>query len=893
MNDNNTIEIRILARDGSAQVLKGTVSNLDAVGAAAKRNGLLLADSSGKEIAFKGLKDGTDAVTKNLDEVKKKSIGVGDELDRVGSRGRLGLNAAAQAARLLGVDISGVLGPAASAADVLGDIGQSASSLGLVGVGVGAAVVGIGLFVSVMEERNRAVAEGILKNDAFVQSLKTFTATNAEAVQMLQLYADARARAETGWSLKVGDIVENSPLMGPAKMALHAFGVDLKDLNPVFETSSEEAARLKEELAALEKQFYQDQYAAAAFSAEMQKLSVLDPKLDLPNQRTDPYSLALAQGEGVVNRYKAGTISLSEAVNTLSTIFGLTKEQVDALRQSMLGLNEVSESSGTTAMRVQGRWSAYERELSARLPVTFDMAKDKYGEWQTALKDTSGYDRAKAAAAQLRDAVRSAVEAAIQPTSVTDEDVKAAALGNYVDKWDEARRRLEAVDTGTDPAQYGKKFEDAFAWLKSIGYDAKSAAAAMRDFSLYADPANLSKAFETGLIDLDAIIPQVEGKIDSIIGKANLLQSAFEQVWAGMSQQKKIDLANALGLETGTMQNIDSLKNDIEGKITNPASDAATEVGNISSAISGIPKSVTSVFDVTKTDNFDLDLKEILDDIKKIPGEITIRVGFANNLPDPNGSSGGSSGPTPDPNTSGNGVPSLWKPPGMAMGGYTQGHKTYVLGEQGPEFVIPANWVKYIEGVLGGPIKSPDQIGFLIGALKRGPQEAAFAIQNWASGMAGWGVDMPADAQKWINNVRAFGPGGKMSYGDFLASQGISTGDSSGASGGSSGGGGGLGGTVVDVTKSDTFDDNLKSILDDLNKIPREINTKVAPGNPAVPGTSNLPVPAPGTGMTTNNYLVLQIDRVSIRDDRDLDDLCDRIARRLGMQTMLKVGNGT
>jgi hypothetical protein len=76
----------------------------------------------------------------------------------------------------------------------------------------------------------------------------------------------------------------------------------------------------------------------------------------------------------------------------------------------------------------------------------------------------------------------------------------------------------------------------------------------------------------------------------------------------------------------------------------------------------------------------------------------------------------------------------------------------YRLGENGKEYVLPHNMVKYIEGILGGPIRDPDEIGWLVGALGRGKDEALNQMHLWEGGRTGTSSNLDSGAAgKWID----------------------------------------------------------------------------------------------------------------------------------------------
>lgn len=232
----------------------------------------------------------------------------------------------------------------------------------------------------------------------------------------------------------------------------------------------------------------------------------------------------------------------------------------------------------SAAALVEARWAQYNRAVASSLRMTeSQMAgtavtlRDLQQEEEKANAESKrlaeeGLRKLEDAARRVRDTIRGLVENALQPTSVTMEDLNAALAGKYIPKWDEFRRRVEAIASGTGIDQFGPKFkaqlEMVQAMFKNLSLD--EIAAKFKDFSLFAD---MDIGNIKDLIDFGPIEAQVAQQVDAIIGKAKAMKVAFDEVWASLSTQKKIDLANALGLDAGAL-NIENLKNQIQGAVT-------------------------------------------------------------------------------------------------------------------------------------------------------------------------------------------------------------------------------------------------------------------------------------------------------------------------------------
>jgi len=473
------------------------------------------------------LGNAADAAASKVASAGDKATRFGDAANRIdagASKARMGLSAMSQAANLVGADVSGMIGPMASAADAAGDLASSVGGLGLAAGAVGILVAAFALLNSVMMERNRAIAESILKNDEWVQSIERVAQGNAKATAMLQEFARAQAQVQTGWSWDIGDVVDRFERMNSvgqaAAIALHAVGLEARDLAPFLETSAQKAERLKNELNNLV-------FAAGAAGAELKNLQ------------------GIADAEmGGTWKGKGGT--------------GTDKEGPDP------------------------KYVTYKKYLDA-------------------LKTSA--DKAAASVAAVNAKLEGLVDKALNPTSVEQR------LGMVGDAWDEFRLRLEAVATGTDPSTYGAEF---VAQLDALGMSAANAALAFKDFSLFSDPANIK------LVNMGPIVDSVKSQLDSMIGKANLTAAAMKEVWKNLSPQQKAALG-AQGIDDAT---------EAVAALVNPAGLAKTQVQDLGSALSLIPTTITTTFNIVKdaAEQAIKDFRTVLDQFIADYGSISISI---------------------------------------------------------------------------------------------------------------------------------------------------------------------------------------------------------------------------------------------------------------------------
>lgn len=177
------------------------------------------------------------------------------------------------------------------------------------------------------------------------------------------------------------------------------------------------------------------------------------------------------------------------------------------------------------------------------------------------------------------------------------------ALGPYVDKWDEFRRRVEAVATGTSIDQFGATFRTQLEAVQGMfqGLNLDQIAAKFKDFSLFADKSKFKDLMNLGIVDFDALSGSIQQQIDAIIGKANVLREAFDRVWSNLDAGKKADLVKALGLDPSTAAETAAGAEQVFSAVTGEAAQSAqTNIQNIGSATKGFQTALTDAAGAAK-----------------------------------------------------------------------------------------------------------------------------------------------------------------------------------------------------------------------------------------------------------------------------------------------------
>lgn len=614
------IDIILRVKDDGSVTLQKVAAGIKDVGAAAQDADRKLKGAGG------GVRSFADTASK---------------IDGAGRQARIGLGAAAQAAEQLGVNIGGVVAPAAGAADAIGDMVGAGAALGPIGIAVGALVVGIGLAAAAIDKYNQSQAATVMQTDAVIQSMRGIIETNKAAAAAAQEYALAQAQAITyaqkGLSTNLGDYAQSA---ADAVLALDkATGglmqyipqwqqqvIGARALGEAVETSAEKADKLRAALVnlpfnemrdALNQLRAQNPFERLAESAGLsadklkemaaasesvrnalndlisveQTLAILQAqRAELQRQLADAQvagdtskvtelTAKLDENTAAMERVKAKADEIRAALDEQTAAIEGNTRRWEALNGVLLRYAETSSQASLTA----NRWAQYNRAIAESLGMT-ESQMEKSGttleQYNANLKKLAeeGMRAAEQAARRLRDTIRSLVEQALTPTAVTMEDLNAALAGKYIPKWDEFRRRVEAIATGTSIEQFGEKFKAQLEMVQRMFGDLslEQIAAKFKDFSLFAD---MDFGSIKQLIDFGQIEAQVAQQVDSIIGKAKAMKVAFDDVWASLSTQKKIDLADALGLDASAV-NVEGLKNQIQGAVTGATQgvgDAATQ----------------------------------------------------------------------------------------------------------------------------------------------------------------------------------------------------------------------------------------------------------------------------------------------------------------------------
>lgn len=268
---------------------------------------------------------------------------------------------------------------------------------------------------------------------------------------------------------------------------------------------------------------------------------------------------------GVQEAVDAGTkyarVMKDDVVTAVTQAADATLSEADALRQEQLEARDAANASKS--------------------------AGDEFvGMGDKALDGATKTSAAAEIMSKVADKVRGMVEQALNPTTV---DQRLQMTGNA---WDEFRLRLEAVNSGTPLDQYGAAFVAQVQKMQQItGLALPDIAAKFKDFSLFANMDWLKGALESGAIDLEPIKARINEQIQQIIGQANLMKAAFDEVWSGLAQQTKLDLANALGLSPQAANNATQVFQALSGT---QAQTAATTVQGTATATSALNSALTN-----------------------------------------------------------------------------------------------------------------------------------------------------------------------------------------------------------------------------------------------------------------------------------------------------------
>jgi hypothetical protein len=236
----------------------------------------------------------------------------------------------------------------------------------------------------------------------------------------------------------------------------------------------------------------------------------------------------------------AAGLRVRDAYESLTAMQSLAKEgsaadaaevarlsaEYDASKVALTGLSKEREEAIARLAALTGATKAakdqddyYQRSILATA-AAYEVASEKAAAYQAALEHLQTW---------MQDKVTGAVSSALVPTETK--------VGP--DTWDEARKRLEAIATGTPVNKYGDDFANAF---HKLNMGAKEAAEGFKDFSLFADPKGITFFKETG--GFSSAVDAANQKLDEFVGKETLTQQVSDEVWKNMSADRKKQLAD-------------------------------------------------------------------------------------------------------------------------------------------------------------------------------------------------------------------------------------------------------------------------------------------------------------------------------------------------------------
>lgn len=342
------------------------------------------------------------------------------------------------------------------------------------------------------------------------------------------------AAASTAIGFIIGEMQKAEQAAKKALESYEKFAKTLSDLDklssPLAQTMREQYNVTKEQaiaMAALAESNVTYRAAVAARNAEDERMVRTGQALGEAKKRLAQLeieqTMAMGTGSAVGDEYNA----VMDAQRTI--IANLTAEltKLSGARQDdIAAMTEQAAKSVVLYSRKRTLAQEERADINMLLYLQDEQAK------KTKLQEDAIYSLARA----QRDLLSGMIEKSLTPTSVTQKDLDDTKAGKYKDKWDEVRRRFEAIAGGG-----GAEFDAEAAQLKRLGLSASEAAEGFKDFSLFANDANLE------LINFPALETDVEKQIDSLLGKQKVMGKAFKEIYDKMPQAKK-DALRELGV---------------------------------------------------------------------------------------------------------------------------------------------------------------------------------------------------------------------------------------------------------------------------------------------------------------------------------------------------------
>jgi hypothetical protein len=151
------------------------------------------------------------------------------------------------------------------------------------------------------------------------------------------------------------------------------------------------------------------------------------------------------------------------------------------------------------------------------------------------------------------DDVRSAIESALSPTTVTQADLEASEAGTYVEKWDEAARQLDAI-----AARGFAELEAHPDWAEALKIPPEILAGTEEQLKAWSDQTAIAvrELARPDLLNMDAAVEQVAQYFRDQAAKELSLDMITEAVLAKgvvTGEDAKAQVAQALGLEEPTV----------------------------------------------------------------------------------------------------------------------------------------------------------------------------------------------------------------------------------------------------------------------------------------------------------------------------------------------------
>ena len=269
----------------------------------------------------------------------------------------------------------------------------------------------------------------------------------------------------------------------------------------------------------------QEALAASRMAERMAEAESRGEQLNETIHKMAGYAVSLSGAEkhaALEGKELAATMARMEvsAGRLKGAIGGVTEEMRRMAWASMAAQASEGPYQGTDT---SGGYEVYESswELNqARAPERAAALAADQQSYVDRLDAQAGYaSDSEALAKQQFDRLRGIVESALSPTEVTAADIAATAAGTYVDKWDEAMRRIRMPESGLSADQIAEQ--------ERLFYSGQ----------------------QLDQVNWGAVVGDVQRKLEEEAGRAAMVEEAMRQVQMAGIGASQSQVAEALGVK--------------------------------------------------------------------------------------------------------------------------------------------------------------------------------------------------------------------------------------------------------------------------------------------------------------------------------------------------------